>query len=366
MAKEKKKMQLRMVEEDTMATPRYVRLSKGAAEERQELAPVRVGVKPELSVSDAEVRAKLKTRSNEPDVGSLIEREIFVSEDPWETSAVEVRKFPWGWVAVVACLFGGAILWSLVTLNRAEERQQMMTTGALSILEKKKQMDMDATYLIGALERVARNFLDSRSVEEMKNFVRHPERVGLLMEVYYEAEAPVPVRVVRMHSLQPLTIDMRATFWLVSIELEGGLQTQMLVEAVSEKEVRVDWETFVCYQPMPWDEFAQNRPGGYTGDFRVYVEKDHYYSHEFADSDKFDSYRLTALNAQEPLYGYVKRNTDEARRIADLLAGMEDAAIPMILRLNLPKGLSSPRGVVVLEQVSPRWLLAEDPGKDDL
>lgn len=366
MAKEKEKVELRAVDEDAESRARYVRLGKDAAEELEELPPVRVGRALPLGRLDAATREELKTRSNEPDVGSLIEREITSSEDPWETPAVEGRTFPWGWVAVVACLFGAAIIWSLVNVNRAEERRQALTTEALAILEKEKQMDMDASDLIGALERVVRSFFDSRSVEEMRRFVRHPERVGPLMEGYYAAKAPVPVRVVRVLSLEPLTIDMRAAFWMVSCELEGGLQTQMLVEALSEKEARVDWETFVCYQPMEWDEFAKKRPGGYTGDFRVYAEKDHYYSHEFADSEAFDCYRLTALNGQETLYGYVNRSTDHARRIAELVSGREGVGVPMILRLYVPKGVSSPRGVVVLGLVGPRWLFVEEPGKDDL
>jgi hypothetical protein len=35
----------------------------------------------------------------------------------------------------------------------------------------------------------------------------------------------------------------------------------------------------------------------------VYVERDHFYSHEFSDSAAFESYRLTALNGEAVLFG---------------------------------------------------------------
>ena len=50
-------------------------------------------------------------------------------------------------------------------------------------------------------------------------------------------------------------------------------------------------------------------------DFRVYVEADNFYSHEFADSDQWMSFRLTALDSEETLFGYARPDSAEARRL---------------------------------------------------
>ncbi len=364
MAREKKneKIELRPVDEESDAKVRFVRLGKDAVEEVEELAPVRVGksADPDVTLLPAS-KDELKIRSMEPDVGSLIERDSPVEEEAWDSEAAPHRSFPWGWVALLACVFSVAILWSLSNLNEADERNAQLARETKAILDKEREEETDAETQVSTIEKTVRDFFDARSVEEMIRYVRHPERVRPLMESYYAASAPKPVRIENFLSLEPLTIENRASYWMVSCELEGALRTQMMLESISVKEAKVDWETFVCYQPMAWDEFAKTRPSGYTGDFRVYVEKDMFHSHEFSDSNAFDSYRLTTLHGEEVLFGYVPRGRGLGLRMEQLTAGREGGTLPILLRLHIPKDLKSPRGVVIKEIVSPRWFFADDP-----
>jgi hypothetical protein len=365
MAKEKDKVELRPVDEDAGAKLRFVRLHRDAAEEVEELPPVKVGIVPASARLEAASKDELKIRSNEPDVGSLIERDLPVAEEPWDHQAVSEATFPWGWVAVVACIFTGAISWSLLNVNQGEERRRSLAEESLTARERDKAEEIDAETLIGSLEKAVRGFFDARSMEEMLIHVRHPDRVARLMERHYADGFPQAVRVLSIAGMDPLTIDRHASFWMVVCELEGGSVSQLLVEAVSETETKVDWETYVCYQAMAWDEFASTRPGGYTGDFRVYAEKDHFYSHEFSDSAAFESYRLTALNGEAVLFGYVPQGAEFARRMSELIDGQNGAPAPLILRLHVPQGVASPSGVVIRELVNPRWVFLESDAKGE-
>lgn len=364
MAKEKEKAKLRPVDEEGESRRRYIRLGKDAAEEREELPPVRVGTGRPLGRLDAAMREELKIRSSDPGVDSLIEKDILVEEEPWEATQAS-SGIPWGWVALVGCAFVAAIIWSLVSVKGAEGQRKDLTESALAVLENEEREEMEAVALIDTLERVAREFLDARTVDEMLVHVRHPDRVAPLMENHYAGRGPTPSRVLNVISLDPLTIEKRASFWMLSCELEDGKSTQMLLEAVSGMEAKVDWETYVCYQPMKWDDFASERPGGYTADFRVYVEKDHFYSHEFADSQAYACYRLTALNGEAVLFGYVPRGAAFAEQISELAGGQRSGPAPMILRLHVPEGIDSPRGVQVRELVSPRWAFVENPAEQE-
>jgi hypothetical protein len=358
MAKETEEVELRLVEEDTESDVRPVEHDAGDLEDME---PVRLGVERSPDQLDG-AGDGLKTRSKDPDARMLDQIEIYAPEEPWETQAVLKPGFPWVWVGVIACLFVVAILWSLVNVKRGGAQQRVIAEDTLSILEKDAQERMDAVLLVGALEGVVRDFFGSGSVEEMLRHVRHPERVAPLMERYYGNGGPTPLRVEKIFPLEPITIDKRANFWMVPCDLGGSSRKVLVLESGSDNQVKVDWESFVCYQPMDWDEFAVTRPDGYTGDFRVYVQRDNFHSHEFADSETFDSYRLTALNGEETLYGYVSRDSAHAPLIAKLAAGHQGKPTPMILRLHLPEGLDSPRGLVVAELVSPRWVYVEDPG----
>jgi hypothetical protein len=364
--KEKQKCELRPVDEEADTNHRFIRLGKDSVEEIEELPPVRVGerISPDLLFNPSG-KEDLRTRSIEPDVSSLIEREVQVMDEPWDTKAASGQTFAWGWVALVACVFAAAILWSLTNLNKAGEESEVLDRATQSIIEKEKQEEIDAETQVSTIERAVRNFFDSRSVEEMLRYVRHPERVRPLMEGYYAESALKPLRFKSFLSLEPLTIDHSASYWAVFCELEGAVQSQLMLESASVNEAKVDWETFVCYQPMDWDEFAKNRPEGYTGDFRVYVKQDELHSHEFADSSTFDCYRLTALNGDEVLFGYVPRGLGLGLRLDELTAGKENQEVPMLLRLHVPKDIKSPQGVVIREIVIPRWFFMDNPKEEE-
>jgi hypothetical protein len=364
--KEKQKCELRPVDEEADTNHRFVRLGKDSVEEIEELPPVRVGerISPDLLLNPSG-KEDLRTRSIEPDVGSLIEREVQVMEESWATEATTGQTFAWGWVALVACVFAAAILWSLTNLNKAGEESEVLDRATQSVIEKEKQEEIDAETQVSTIERAVRNFFDSRSVEEMLRYVRHPERVRPLMEGYYAESALKPLRFKSFLSLEPLTIDHSASYWAVFCELEGAVQSQLMLESASVNEAKVDWETFVCYQPMDWDEFAKSRPEGYTGDFRVYVKQDELHSHEFSDSSTFDCYRLTALNGDEVLFGYVPRGLGLGLRLDKLTAGKENQEVPMLLRLHVPKDIKSPQGVVIREIVIPRWFFMDNPKEEE-
>ena len=361
MAKEKERIELRSVDETDNQQSRLFRLHKDAVEEVENLPAVRVGEKlqPEARL-EAASKDELKTRSNEPDVGSLIEMSVENEEAQWETP-VEAKGLPWGWMALVACAFAAGIIWSLVEVSRSDHRRDDLLDEAIIILEKEKDEEMEAETMIASIEKVVEDFYDSRSVDELLRYVRHPERVKSFMDKHYGDKPPVPMRVRGILSLDPLTIENRATFWMVVCEIEGGGSGQLLVEALSPKLAKVDWETFVCYQPMEWDRFAKERPGGYNGDFRVYVEADNFYSHEFADSELFACFRLTALGGEEVLYGYVNRATPLARKLESLVAENNGQAIPLILSLYVPEGARSKRGVAIRKLVAPRWMFMDSP-----
>ena len=364
--KEKQKCELRQVDEEADTNHRFVRLGKDSVEEIEELPPVRVGerISPDLLLNPSG-KEDLRARSIEPDVGSLIEREVQVMEESWATEAATGQTFAWGWVALVAGVFAAAILWSLTNLNKAGEESEVLDRTTQSIIEKEKQEEIDAETQVSTIEGAVRHFFDSRSVEEMLRYVRHPERVRPLMEGYYAESALKPLRIERFLSLEPLTIDHSASYWAVFCELEGAVQSQLMLESASVNEAKVDWETFVCYQPMDWDEFAKSRPEGFTGDFRVYVKKDELHSHEFSDSRTFDCYRLTALNGDEVLFGYLPRGLALGLRLDKLTAGNENQGVSMLLRLHVPKDIESPRGVVIKEIVSLRWFFTDNPKEEE-
>ncbi len=191
--------------------------------------------------------------------------------------------------------------------------------------------------------------------------VRQPERVVPLMADYYADHRIIPQRIIRTEMLQPLTLGSRASFWMEAVELEALGRKNLALEVLPTGEIKVDWETLVCHQPMPWDIFAITRPEGSSLDFRVYVERDNFYSHEFNDPEVWDCFRMTALDSDETLFGYCRKASEASEKLAEAMASNKERRTPVILRLNIPAGLQSRRGVNIEQLLSPRWIYVEPP-----
>lgn len=355
-------MKLKPVEDDAGEESRVVRLHEDKVEEVVEFPVVKVEPAPVLNEEGKPVRREdMKTRSQEPDLGSLIESEFHDMEDDWDDSIIPGFTVPWGWSALLALVFATGIIWSLVQVKQSVSRRTEVENEAKALIEAEEQNVLDAEATLATIEKVVKDFFDSRSIEELLRYVRHADRVKPLMEVHYADASLTPRRVAEFFALDPVTLDNRANFWFVSCLLDDGSETQVLVEVHSKSEAKVDWETHVTYQPIPWDEFATKREGGYTGDFRVFAEQDHFFSHEFANSKTLECLRLGSLDSLEVLYGYVERDSELWSRIKAQLDKNSGRSSPMILRLHVPEGLKSPRGVVIREMIAPRWLLIENP-----
>lgn len=91
------------------------------------------------------------------------------------------------------------------------------------------------------------------------------------------------------------------------------------------------------------------------------MEPDHFYSHEFADSDQWTCFRLTALNSEETLFGYARVDSPEAAEILRQVQLNRGGGVSLILRLVVPDGLASRRGVVIEKVRNARWIYLDPP-----
>lgn len=366
MAREEKKIELKTVDE-VAKPPAEAVIRLESDDSSQKARPVRLAPTPEVDPShrlDMPSRQDYETRTHQPGIEALIENgpanpdEL---EQDWGKESSGQRSIPWGWFVLIALILAGAAIWSLAGVKKADVKAAQIRVEAESVLVNDEKEEKEAADLIDRLDSVTEAFFSATKMEELVPLVRQPERVKPLMEQYYATRPLAPVSTVRTTILQPLTLDNRANFWMKSVELTEGQTRNMIVEILDNGEPKIDWETLVCYQPMEWDTYVATRPQGKSLDFRVYVELDNFFSHEFADQEKWISFRLTTLDAEETLFGYVPTGSAIASEIIELLKRNQGARTSMVLRLNIPQGLTSRRGVVIEKLMSPRWLYVNPP-----
>ncbi|MGB6222333.1 hypothetical protein [Haloferula sp.] len=301
----------------------------------------------------------VERRSIEPDIDSIIDGGAGAEEDFEWMSEKTAHPTHYGWFVLVFLLIGGLALTSAILILRSPESEaEVSKQAAVERMEEDETADAEALALVETVEESLRRFMASESIEELLPTVRDPERVEPLMRDWY-ARHPMPSReFVRLGVFQPLDLEGR-TFWLVTCEVTGGQSETLLVEQKTDGRVLVDWETQVCYQPMSWDEYVKNRPEGDAVDFRLYLQPDRggFFSHEFRSEEDWSVYRLTAKDAEDYLFGYAPKGSELEERLNALASRNRGLPVALLLRIRIPEGTTSPRGVVIEEVLSERWAL---------
>lgn len=376
MAREEKPLILRPVDDDAVEAVPVVRLENHETEARASDGElVRLGVTDLDSGEDEDeaiqnrrlvlpARDIAELRTHQPGIESLIEPEFInpdLVEQNWGEAAVQRNPIPWGWFVLIGLLIAGAVVWSLKRVNQADEQLTQIRETTESVLVDEEKEEIEAMQLVDRIERQMNAYFSATTVQALGKLVRHRERVLPLMEKYYPGGQVASSRLDTIKVMQPLTLDNRGNFWMAAVALDDGSTRNLIIEIDADGQPLIDWETLVCYQPMHWDDFVAQRPTGTSMDFRVYVERDSFYSHEFANSDQWTSFRLTALNSEETIFGYAHAGSDVSSILEHLIDQNRGQRTTLILRLSIPEGLSSRRGVVIEKVVNSRWLHLDPP-----
>ena len=360
------KRELRVIEEDEGPSEEVLRLKRDAEGDRVEAQPVArlpVAPSPEIATRLDAGAPAVEKRSHEPDIDSIIE-ETDTVPDPEETWNDQRRPAPYGWFVLVAILVALAVAWVILVNHRdGPTGTALAREVAIEQAEEDQRETEQARALVENVEHTLAAYLAAERIEEMLPHVRDPERVAPLMEKWYARHEIKPLRFERLSVFEPVNIGTRS-FWktLATVSTpDGGSRdlAPILVEQTGKTTARVDWETAVCYQPMPWDEFVTTRPEDTPLDFRVVCEYDRagLYSHEFEDDEVWRCFLLTALDSDEYAFGYLRIDSDLDHRMYELYVRNRGRAPSLILRLNRPKGTLSPRGFIIEDIVSPHWVI---------
>ncbi len=309
---------------------------------------------------DIKEKSELKFKTHEPKLDAWERQDDVTLEDDWNIQKQPAKLHKGFWIAIGVVLLAGTC-WLAVEIFGPRKQEQKLIIETQILLEREKQAEIDARQTIDTIEEVARKFHASSSTDEMLKYVRHPDRVSPSLKEYYSKNPMKGSEVVSVVDMNPLTLGRRGGFWVVLSKLSSGIDGKLVVEVNSPTDAKVDWETHVCAQPMEWERFVKDRPAGYRGDFRVFVELDNFYNYEFADEKKYQAFKLSTLNSSEALYGYATRDGKAFRELVELIKKNSNQKLPLMLRLHLQEGLQSKDGVLIEQIVSPRWLLIDSP-----
>lgn len=359
MARDFEKPVVRVVDETPPTPQEIVRLtSEGGTVTRTVPLPV----PSTMTRLEPGERATDDKRTHEPDYEALAENEVIQVplEETWDNEERESKPLPWGWFVLLGATIAGGAVWSLANLQSNKATPEAARSEDLRTLDQEVRERQEAESTVNRIMESVQIYCEADSVEKLAKVVRHPERVRPLMEQWYQQHPLKVTRFLALDLFQPVTLENRGSFWMVSCSVEGDQKRHLLIEVGDGGMARVDWETEVCYQPMDWDQYAKTRPQG-SMDFRLRVEPDRFYSHEFSDSRRWACFRLSTLKGDQVLFGYVERASKEGQKLIEFLALNGNRESAVVLRISTPTDLKSPKGVVIEKLMSARWTYVEPP-----
>lgn len=302
-------------------------------------------------------------RTHDPNIDSLIDDATVAAkplEETWNDQERARRPMPWGWFVLIGLICGGAVIWSLVNLSSNSTKPEAARDESVARLEQDARENAAAESRVDRITGAVRAFVAAGSIDQILPLVRQPERVGPLMKDWYARHPLTHGRFASLNTFRPLTLGDRASFWQVGCLLADDSKRELIVEELPDGRMAVDWETSVVYQPREWNDYTRDRPAG-SFEFRVMLQPDVYYSHEFSDSTRWSCFRLATVGGENPLYGYCQKNSETERDLQTLISRNRGKPVALILRISTPVDLKSPRGVVIEKVMSEHWVYLAPP-----
>lgn len=202
-------------------------------------------------------------------------------------------------------------------------------------------------------EPLARRFLSAERVEDMLPLVRDPEGVSRKIRAYYPEGVVEPVGISKFNSTEQ--IGYRDNVAVVGVRT-AGFELKQLIFVDGEDGLKIDWESWVGWSEMPWDEIFGKKPGQPVL-VRVFLRSVDYYNFDFVDETKWRSYILTTPDGEGLLYGYAETDSLLAQRLRPADSGAE---VAMTLKIRFPEGSRAANQVVIEECVADSWLVMEE------
>ena len=196
---------------------------------------------------------------------------------------------------------------------------------------------------------LAEKFLAATDVDQILPLVSNLEGVKGKIPDHYPDGKIEPTGLSKFNSTG--NVSYKDSFAAVTI-LTSDFEQKQIAFIDGEDGLKIDWESWVGWSEMPWDEMIETRPSKPIL-IRAMLKWIDYYNFAFSDESKWRSYRLVSPDGEHMLYGYVDRNSPLDQKMRP---GEPTATVAVTLKIHFPEGEAAGKQVVISEYVSDGWV----------
>ena len=243
-------------------------------------------------------------------------------------------------------------------IEKAEQKTKKIEEGeiAAKTVDGFKKFDNDK------LEEAVKNFVTAESPAELKKYIREAERVGPLIDRYYEQ---VAYEAAGFESLNRLELSYLGEILTTSVTTADFLSSPIAVERVvdgDKESYQVDWESWVGYCDYTPEEMREKKPDQ-PFLMRVIMEPANYYNYGFSDDRKW---RSLGLELKDPVYsflGYVARDSEQDKELQIMMKNAN--ALSCLIKVAYPSGARAKDQVEILEIVAKGWVTSLEKKRNE-
>ncbi len=224
-----------------------------------------------------------------------------------------------------------------------EEARQALSPVEREVMDKPEELFKRA----GA---VIESFLDAPNYKERLKFVRSPKVVAPLMERYYKDHPDGAVEFRKPRDGWKLAPYQN--FLLGSVELADFSEISIAVERMEDGRFLVDWESFVGYCDVPWDQIKKKRS---TEPFliRARATGGDYFNFGYTD-DKWACIQLQDSDQEHTIYAYTELDGPQLKALTKVMSISGTTHVTM--KVAYPEGGKADNQVHVMGGISRGWV----------
>lgn len=206
---------------------------------------------------------------------------------------------------------------------------------------------------VARLEEFLTKLFAAKTVDEMLPYVHPSENIREKMIKFYGGESVSQSPFKELNFANNIS-DYPGFLTFNSTSKDYSKKSGIL--RYSEEKILLDWESYVAYSEMTWDELAEKRPTDPVK-LRVTARRTQFYNDDFIDENKWQAVSLSSPNEDEPIYGYVLKGSATIQRLFNF--GLSDKR-NYILEVHFPENAKAGNQVVIKRILEEGWIAIDE------
>ena len=165
-------------------------------------------------------------------------------------------------------------------------------------------------------EDVARAFLESKSWEDRKRFVRNASLAAQHLKRYPDEVKCFPIAIESMRAMGFASPGQEIRYGRFAVRMRSGGR-RFLCVVQTEQGPQVDYDAFARYTTATWEELQAGQP---ASEIRLMARNDSYFNNNFQDETRWICFKLTSPDWPKTAWGYAPRGSITADLLAQLVS----------------------------------------------